>query len=184
MYNNDPYYGLPILTCAWLYIAIDVRDLSICKIGITTRENPIDRLRECRTSNPFYSFFNCYDMARLNISMRELLDLERYLLRKLGVRLNHIGTGNASEWVRISPCFAEKEIDYIICNNFDFHENSMIDEDGNPDEKYLGEFKYKVRPDPFGLFINSFVRYEDCQDYYDFLMDYHEYPEEPPKRRW
>ena len=180
---HDPYHELPVLKWAWLYIAIDVRDLSICKIGITIREDPNTRLRECMTSNPFYNFFNCYDMSRFSISKKELLDLERYLHRKLGIRLNSIGTGHETEWVSISPYLAEKEIDYIICNNFYFLGNSMIDEDGNLHKEYLSEVKHRIRPDPLGLFFNSFVRYEDCQEYYDYLMDHHNYPKEPFKLR-
>ena len=157
MYENEL-----LLEYAWIYIAIDVTNLNRCKIGITTRENPMNRIRDGRTSNPFYILFNCYELSKLKISNKELRNFERYIHRKLGFsRIHRIGTGNPSEWFRLSPFDAEEEIDYYVCNNFDFNGRHSFDEDGNIDREVLREVKYEHRPDPLGLSINSNLIYAE-----------------------
>ncbi|HCH6293777.1 GIY-YIG nuclease family protein [Vibrio sp. J2-3(2022)] len=174
------YINEPVLTSAWVYIAIDVTNLNRCKVGITTRENPMLRIRDGYTSNPFYILFNCYELSKLKICHKELRMFERYLHRKLsGSRISIIGTGNQSEWLRISPFQAEAEVDYYVCNNFDFNGQRSFDENGNIKKEILGMVKHEIRPEPFYLTVNSNIFYEDCKEYIDFLMDYHKYPKEP-----
>lgn len=174
------YENEQILQHAWIYIAIDIRNLNICKIGLTTKENPYDRIKQGATSNPYYILFNCYDLSKLNISLQELCDFEKYLHRKLGFRIKNVATGNNSEWLEITPFYAEKELEYRIGNSFRFGNDSFLDEDGEVDSNVMNEIKFTFRPDPLDFSCRSFLNYDDCKEYIDYLMDYHNYPDEPP----
>ncbi|QPQ23106.1 hypothetical protein [Lonsdalea populi] len=67
----------PTLEHAWLYIAIDIRDLSICKIGLTTKKHPQLRLNEGRTYNPFLELYAIYELSATTwgCSQKELNDI-------------------------------------------------------------------------------------------------------------
>lgn len=161
---------------AWLYIAVDIRDLKRCKIGVTTRSDPNLRIDEGRTSNPHYLLFTAYDLSLFNIDRAELERFERYAHRHVGQPIFRIGTGSASEWRLEDPREAERIIDHLITKCFERKGRTLYDEDGAPKPEEFKDFKFPYRPDPFGLSIKSLLDYEECKEYIDFLMDHHDYP--------
>ena len=170
----------PILQYAWLYIAIDIRNLEMCKVGITTRETPIQRINEGRTTNPFYLLFNSYDLSKFKLTRKKLMNFERFVQQRLGASVSRIVSGSNSEWIRTTPFNAEQEIDYRIANDFSSDDELLFDEDGEILEEKFKEIKYPYRPDPFNLSVSSNLNYEECKNYIDYLMDHHNYPTEPP----
>lgn len=82
----------------WFYIAYDYRHLDQTKIGITSR--PIfDRIKESKTSNPCYTLFAAFHVPDKSI----LLDIEKYIFRKIySETIRHL-SGRESEWVHGSP---------------------------------------------------------------------------------
>lgn len=161
---------------AWLYIAVDIRNLTECKIGITTRQNPQIRIREGRTSNPFYLLFTAYNLTPLNVDASELKKFERHVRKKVGQPVWRVASGNESEWRYEDPRNAELVIDHHIINTFTYNGKNLFDEDGMPSNEEFQDIKHPYRPDPFGLWEISNLNYDQCREYIDFLMDYHKYP--------
>jgi hypothetical protein len=55
--SQNPHYAhYPTIPNAWIYIAIDIRDMNMCKIGLTTKEDPLKRISEGRTYNHFLNY--------------------------------------------------------------------------------------------------------------------------------
>lgn len=168
---------------AWLYIAIDIRNFRQCKIGITTRQNPHERILEGRTSNPFYLLFTAYNLAYLNVEKEELGRFERYVRGKIGYPVYRVASGNLSEWRDEDPRNAELVIDHHIINSFTHDGKILFDEDGMPCAEEFCKIKFPYRPDPFGLSEISNLNYDQCKEYIDFLMNYHNYPVDPIQLR-
>lgn len=135
---NPVYADYPLKTHGWIYIAIDMRDLGLSKIGLTTKHNPIFRIAEGRTYNPFLTLFSTYELARctFGISQQELSDIEGYIHRRgsaFGPPLKHLDSGRDSEWFNIRPDHAESQVDWILAkrgfsvaneNLYELYENS------------------------------------------------------------
>ncbi|WP_155279876.1 hypothetical protein [Alteromonas macleodii] len=167
----NPYQNEPLIPNAWIYIAIDIRDLSICKIGLTTAVSPWQRIQQGTTSNPFYLLFNSYNLSIVGISKKELQDLERYLHRKIERRIPIVSSGSVSEWVESHPLQAENWIDSYISNSFELNGFSLQNEHGEVNYSLFNKVKEVCRPDPSS--ITRAVRYEQCQEYVDYLIWYH-----------
>ncbi|CAA6799684.1 MAG: Unknown protein [uncultured Sulfurovum sp.] len=144
----------------------------MCKIGLTTKENPLDRINESITSNPYYELFNCYNMAKIKISKKELYNFEKYLHKKVGQNIYHL-SGNKSEWIRMSPFEAVKEIEYYINRSF-----GKADLYSGDYEDVAHKLKIENRPDPMIYVLKSRVEYNETQEYIDYLMKFHKYPVE------
>lgn len=168
-----------LLSHAWLYIAIDIRNLRQCKIGITTRESPITRIREGRTSNPYYLLFTAYNLSEMIASRSELENFERHAREKVGTPVFRVASGNNSEWRYEDPRSAELVIEHLIINSFQKNGNILFDEDGLPNPAEFSSIKHPYRPDPFGFSDISNLNYNECKEYIDFLMDFHNYPAKP-----
>lgn len=123
-YENEPvkinpaYAHCKRLQHGWLYIAIDMRDLTYTKIGLTTKEAPKSRIAEGRTYNPFLTLFATYELARCThgISREELHDIEGYIHARsaFGAARRHINSGRDSEWFVIPPNHAESMVDALL----------------------------------------------------------------------
>ena len=166
------YENEPLIPNAWIYIAIDIRDLSICKIGLTTGIEAYVRIKQGTTSNPFYLLFTSYDLSMVGISKKELYDLERYLHRKIEDGIRIVSSGSYSEWFELHPLKAESWIDSYICNAFDLDGFSLQNEDGEVDYSLLNSFKEAFRPHPW--LILRRISYERCKEYVDYLTKYHD----------
>lgn len=81
---NPVYKDCPIKKHGWIYIAVDMRDLSFSKIGLTTEEEPARRVAQGRTYNPFITLFTTYELGRstFGISQQELNAIEGNLHRR------------------------------------------------------------------------------------------------------
>lgn len=118
---NPAYAGYPVNVHGWIYIAVDMRDFSLSKIGLTTKKNPSLRIAEGRTYNPFLALFTTYELGRctFGISQQELSDIEGYIHRRgsvLGGPLKHLDSGRDSEWFNSRPDHAESQVDWILAN--------------------------------------------------------------------
>lgn len=116
---NPVYAGYPLKEYGWIYIAIDMRDMSFSKIGLTTKETPSRRISEGRTYNPFLTLFTTYELAKctFGISREELSAIEGYIHNRgsaFGPPLKHLDSGRDSEWFQIRPDHAESQVDWII----------------------------------------------------------------------
>lgn len=116
--QNEHYSSYPILPNAWIYIAIDIRDLDICKIGLTTKKTPQLRINEGKTYNPFLELFTTYELSKCTwgCSREELRDIEKYFHNRhiFGGAIKYPGTGRTSEWFFTSPSEAEYQIDWML----------------------------------------------------------------------
>ena len=160
------YESEPTLKYAWIYIAIDIRHLDICKIGLTIQKNPLTRIKRLSTANPYFELFNSYDMTYFNISKRELYNLEKYFHKKLGTNIYNLN-GNKTEWLRITPFEAEIEIDDYINNTFKEYDDQT---------DIISNIKIENRPDPLPYVLITNNEYHDNKEYIDYLMQYHNYP--------
>jgi hypothetical protein len=165
------YQGFPHLAHGWLYIAIDARDLSICKVGLTTMEDPLMRVGGRSTENPFYCLFNSYNLGKIGISRKELQDFESYMHRKFANRINFIGTGTPSEWLNVGPFEAESQIEHYIANAFSRNGVNLLDEDGEVIQSVMLEYVEKNRPHPGAVEMNCYRN--SLRPYLQYLCNYH-----------
>lgn len=168
---NNIYQGHPYIPNAWLYIAIDVRDLSICKVGITTMKSPFDRVSGRSTENPFYCLYNSYNLGKIGISKKELMDFEKYMHRKFASRVKFIGTSTPSEWLTVGPIEAEGQIEHYIANAFSSDELSLMDEDGEIARETFEQFVERNRPHPYN--VDSSHLWHTLKPYLNLLCQYH-----------
>lgn len=102
----------------WIYIGSDVGKPNIAKIGMTARE--ISTRERC-SQNPFYRIIFAFKVNRMNIG--NIRNLEQQIIHQLSYsyrRINHVSTGNPSEWFEISP---QNLIDFC----FYFIESELMD---------------------------------------------------------
>ena len=95
----------------WIYIGSDTSKPNIAKIGMTTRE--ISTRERC-PQNPFYQIIFAFKVNLRNIG--NIFNLEQQIINQLSLsysRINHVSTGNPSEWFEIPP---QNLIDF--CFNF------------------------------------------------------------------
>ncbi|WP_330944128.1 GIY-YIG nuclease family protein [Vibrio diabolicus] len=94
----------------WIYICVDPKDISICKIGMTKREL---YARMTETTNPDYIVFAAYQVPE-----DEARAIEKYVHRDLsrfGIdRQSHRMTGRDSEWFAINAVEATKLLEWSL----------------------------------------------------------------------
>lgn len=116
--RNSHYSSFPQLPNAWIYIAIDIRDMNLCKIGLTTKPHPRLRIGEGKTYNPFLELFTIYELSACTwgCSQEELNDIESYFHSRatFGGAIKYPSTMRDSEWFFTAPYEAEFQIDWMI----------------------------------------------------------------------
>ncbi|MDD2033190.1 GIY-YIG nuclease family protein [Pseudomonas sp. E141] len=189
--RSEYYAACPPSPHAWLYIAVDVRDMGIAKIGLTTKRTPEMRIAEGRTYNPFLVLFTTYDLARCTwgTSAKELADIERYIHRRavFGTPIGHLATGRSSEWFRIHPEQAESIVDAMLAKRgFSVGERYLYSSYDGPDVfdqirvSRMREIKTVYRPSLRAVIddsINAGIPDEYYREYYNFLRAYHSRPQ-------
>ncbi|OIN45957.1 hypothetical protein [Pseudomonas costantinii] len=138
MHPNDPF-----IPFAHIYIAIDLKDFNTCKVGLTTSQNPLNRIRAGRTSNPYYVPFVSYNLGQLGIGKAELKDFERYLHRKISDRVPFADGDFESEWLTTSPIYTNAQVIHHIVNGFrkDGEDAYFFNDDGDIRLDRLGEIR-------------------------------------------
>lgn len=186
--NQNPYYlEYPSLEFSWLYIAVDIRDMCMAKIGLTRRENPQQRISQGKTYNPFLVLFTTYELSKCTYgtSQQELNDIEGYIHRRsdLGMPIKHLYTERDSEWFYISPEDAEHQIDWILAKRGFSVDNKTLWSTCVTNEKFNGIAvdRMKKIKTIFRPYADEFVRvaessripFELYQSYYDYLVQFH-----------
>lgn len=183
----DPYINEPALPNACIYIAIDIRALSLCKVGFTTQEDPAARLNGGRTYNPFLTLYTVYRLSNCTrgCSLKELRDFEGYIHRKsiLGKSIKHLHSGKSSEWFWFRPDEMESLIDHWIARrNFTVDGWNLFMNDAGDDmdhvinQSRLARIKQVVRPAPDDVLRTlrySGIPAQWCDEYLTHLRDYH-----------
>ncbi|NIY94677.1 GIY-YIG nuclease family protein [Vibrio diazotrophicus] len=185
---NSHYAMYPPLEYAWLYIAIDIRDMDICKVGLTTRESPHQRVSQGKTYNPFLFLFASYELSKCTygVSQKELDDIERYIHRRsiFGGAIKHLATGRDSEWFSIHPEEAERQIDWILAKRGFAVDGKVLWSNSQKDEKFnfiaverMKKIKTVYRPEPWEMsemFDRMEAPYTTLNQFYRFLREYHD----------
>lgn len=186
---NDYYDAYPRSEFAWLYIAADIRDMKISKIGLTTKKAPEQRLAEGKTYNPFIMPFATYELSKLTngISRFELREIEGYIHRRsFADPVLHLYTGRNSEWFYMHPEVAESEVDRMLAKRgftvggkrlYSFYEG-----DHNYNDIYVSRMRqikkiYRPFPEDFNDMVGDLGlprRY--YEEYLNYLIDYHSRP--------
>lgn len=185
---NPAYAGCPVIKHGWIYIAVDMRDLSLSKIGLTTKQSPMLRIAEGRTYNPFLTLFTTYDLARctFGISKRELCDIEGYIHRRgseFGAPLKHFDSGRDSEWFNIRPDHAESGVDWILAKRGFSVDNERLNEFCDSENNRNGisiramrKIKKIYRPKPSSVeYIAVMAGYDEHQirPYLSYLEEFY-----------
>ncbi|MBO1405385.1 hypothetical protein BVJ64_18160 [Vibrio cholerae] len=186
--SENPYYALyPKIPNAWLYIVIDIRDLTMSKIGLTTNEHPMNRISQGKTYNPFLMLFATYELSKctFGISLKELQDIEGYLHGRstFGGAIKHLQSGRESEWFYTHPEEAEYQVDihlakrgfsvdgktlYTVYEGYQQHGDIVIER--------MRKIKTIIRPNPEEFYLNAVncgLQPEQFRPYYDYLLEYH-----------
>lgn len=123
MQESNPHCPSPTtLEHAWIYIAIDMRDMRFSKVGLTKEKDPKERIRQGRTYNPFLTLFTAYNLAlgENQTSQQELREIESYIKTRqrygFGNPKKHIHSLFNSEWFEMPPWDAETQVDWMIAN--------------------------------------------------------------------
>jgi len=149
---------------AFLYIAIDMRHMDMCKIGLTTQQDPSDRIRAGITSNPYYAAYNIYDLRSRGITITELRALENYVRRKSpGQVIHHFMSDCESEWIEEAPWTVAPDAEYFMARALSIN----LGEDYEPLEGAMEPYRFEFRPSP--LSVIGKYDYERCQEYVDYL---------------
>ena len=183
---NDYYDEYPRSEFAWLYIAVDIRDMGISKIGLTTKKTPEQRLAEGKTYNPFIVLFATYELSKITngISRFELGEIEGYIHRRsFADPVLHLYTGRNSEWFYMHPDSAESEVDRMLAKRgftvggkrlYSFYEG-----DHNHNDIYVSRMKqikkiYRPFPEDFNDMVENLgLPSKYYREYLDYLVDYH-----------
>ncbi|ALN20064.1 hypothetical protein [Ectopseudomonas mendocina] len=183
---NDYYGEYPRSEFAWLYIAVDIRDMEISKIGLTTKKSPEQRLAEGKTYNPFIVLFATYELSKTTngISRFELGEIEGYIHRRsFADPVLHLYTGRSSEWFYMHPDLAESEVDRMLAKRGFTVEGkrlySFYEGDHNHNGIYVSRMKrikkiYRPFPEDFNNMAKDLrLPKKYYQEYLDYLLDYH-----------
>ncbi|WP_202934878.1 hypothetical protein [Vibrio navarrensis] len=184
---NEYYQNEPTIDSAWLYIAIDIRDMRMVKVGLTTRENPHDRILNGRTYNPFVTLFAAYDLTKntFGISKKELADMESRIHGRgaFGEPLRHLNSGRRSEWFFIDPDEAEFQIDVNLAKRGFSVDGYMLFTHQSGYEKYndiaiwrMKRIKSVFKPKPLDfkeLADSRGIPFEIYKPYYEYLVAFH-----------
>lgn len=118
----------------WIYICVDPKDISICKIGMT-RRGLYERATE--TTNPHYIVFTAYKVPE-----DEAHQIEKYVHRDLSRfdidREAHSLSGRNSEWFSINAVQAIELLNWTLTHCLD---NVSYDLDANRPSNY-DEIRY------------------------------------------
>jgi hypothetical protein len=189
---NSYYSQYPKIANAWIYIAIDIRDMNMCKIGLTTKEHPLKRISEGKTYNPFLELFTTYELSACTwgCSQKELNDIENYFHRRatFGGAMKHLRTLRDSEWFFNDPEEAEYQIDWMLAKRgFSVKGWSLIElyiRDDRDQERLnyinvdaLKEIKNIFRPEPneyTNRCLAAGLKEYQFKEYIDFLHDFHQ----------
>ncbi|QWV07003.1 GIY-YIG nuclease family protein (plasmid) [Pseudoalteromonas shioyasakiensis] len=185
--QNSYYSQYQPLENAWLYIAIDIRNMSMAKIGLTTRESPESRIAQGKTYNPFLTLFTSYELSKCTYgsSQKELNDIESYIHRRciFGNAIKHLYTERDSEWFLISPENAEHQIDWILAKRGFAVDNKSLYTHNTEYEKFnyiaverMKKIKKINRPNPYSfseMAENCGISYNLYAPYYEYLLEFH-----------
>ncbi|MBD8566194.1 GIY-YIG nuclease family protein [Oxalobacteraceae sp. CFBP 8763] len=189
--QNEHYAKFPSCEHAWLYIAIDIRDMSISKIGLTTKDSPINRIKEGRTYNPFLTLFTTYELSRctFGVSLKELRDIERYIHRRSVFHppIRHLYTGGESEWFYVPPDEAESMVDGLLAKRGFSVDGRYLytmfegpHNQGEMDIEQMKKIKKIYRPFP-GDFVEAAecagIKRKHYHGYIEYLRDFHSRPD-------
>jgi hypothetical protein len=186
-YINPYYASYTVSDYAWLYIATDIRDMNIAKVGLTTKKTPQQRIAEGKTYNPFLALFTTYELSRCTsgTSRKELSDIEGYIHSRseFGEPIKHLYTGRDSEWFYINPEEAEGQIDWILAkrgfsvDRKTLYSHSIKSEKFNSiDVERMKKIKKIYRPYPFEFLqvaSVSGIPFRLFQSYYEYLEEFH-----------
>lgn len=189
--QNEYYARFPRIDYGWIYIAIDIRDLHLTKIGRTTRERPESRIAQGRTYNPFLMLFTTYDLSKCSsgISQKELNDIEGYIHNRsvFGAPIGHLTSRRESEWFRMHPEAVENEIDAILAARgfrvdgktlFNYYNDANNLNDIHVPR--MRKIKKIFRPYTENLCAvadRCGIPFALYKPYYDYLYEYHSGPE-------
>lgn len=185
--QNSYYSQYQPLENAWLYIAIDIRDMSMAKIGLTRRESPESRIAQGKTYNPFLTLFTSYELSKCTYgsSQKELNDIESYIHGRciFGNAIKHLYTGRNSEWFPISPEKAEHQIDWILAKRGFAVDNKSLYTYNTEYEKFnyiaverMKKIKKINRPNPYSfseMAENGGIGYNLYAPYYEYLLEFY-----------
>lgn len=184
---NDYYADCTPALYAWLYIAIDIREMGLTKIGLTTKQTPQQRIAEGKTYNPFLTLFTVYELSKCSkgTSRKELSDIERYIHSRsvFGEPIKHLDTGRDSEWFPIHPEEAEAQVDWILARRGfsvggkNLYSNAERNQMFNGiDVQRMRQIKRIFRPchrDLHDRADKAGMDFHDYRDYYAFLQEFH-----------
>lgn len=193
---NPAYKDYPTKKSGWIYIAIDMRDLELSKIGLTTKEEPNRRIAEGRTYNPFLTLFTTYQLARctFGISQRELIDIEGYIHGRsaFGAPLRHLDSGRDSEWFQMHPDEAEGQVDWILAKRgFSVDHEKLYEVFESPNNwnglnlRAMRKIKKVYRPFPENVeYLAHSAGYDvrQIRPYLDYLAHFHD--QDNPNKIW
>lgn len=185
--QNEYYENYPVLSNAWIYVAIDIRHMNMSKVGLTTAEHPKKRLSQGTTYNPFLKLFSTYELSKCTygMSQKELSDMEKYIHRRavFGEPFNHLQSKRKTEWFLMEPESAETQIDWFLAKRgfsvdgyylFTYFEgvetyNEVVIERMKKIKKI-----YRQHPKDFLSEIEQCnIPLDLVQDYYNYLNTFH-----------
>ena len=186
--ENMHYSKFPSLDYGWLYIAIDIRDMSMSKIGLTTRDDPYQRISQGRTYNPFLRLFAVYELSRctFGVSKEELSDIEKYIHNRsiFGEPLKHLDSNRDTEWFFLDPDSAEFQVDLLLMKRgfsvdgkslYTYYEDVETYCDVVIDR--MRKIKTIFRPSPSEFESKAQqcgMPFELYQQYYNYLVSFHQ----------
>ena len=186
--QNEHYAKFPTLPNAWIYIAFDIRHMSLTKVGLTTNEDPKKRISQGITYNPFLKLFAVYELSRctFGISQKELNDIEGYIQRRaiFGEPLKHLESKRKTEWFLMDPESVESQADWLFAkrgfsvDGYSLYTcSSEIETYHNVVIERMRKIKTIFRPLPDD-FLKQMkkcnIPIELVKDYYEYLVEYHQ----------
>ncbi|NML19070.1 GIY-YIG nuclease family protein [Azohydromonas caseinilytica] len=97
----------------WIYVAVNTRDATCCKVGRTKRRLYV---RTTETTNPFYAIHVAY-----HVEASDTVRLESWIHYELSKRYlhhYHLITNKPSEWFQCAPHEAERVIEECLRRYF------------------------------------------------------------------
>jgi hypothetical protein len=192
--QNEYYAVYPTLDFAWIYVAVDIRNLSLCKVGLTTAKSPHKRISQGKTYNPFLRLFSIYELSKctFGISKKELYDIEQYIHKRsiFGEPLLHLDSNRKSEWFLMDPEEAEMQIDWLFAKRgfavdgkhlFTYYNDVKTHGDVVIDRMKKIKTIYRPLPDEFLTTAESCnIPLDLYREYYELLVNFHK-SESPDK---
>lgn len=161
--------------------------MSMSKIGLTTNQDPMTRISQGKTYNPFLMLFTAYELSKCTygVSQKELNDIEGYLHGRatFGGALKHLQSGRESEWFYIHPDLAENQVDTLIAKRgfavggqylYTCYEG--YHQFGGIVPARMKQIKTIYRPYPkdfYQLAVSRGMNTEQFRHYYQYLEEFH-----------